>query len=282
MANDQNDIRDTGRRITRGCLASAYSSSRRGSSDSRAHDEYEIIYAAEGRVSVRVDSRTFELDGGEALFIASGVPHTIDPSGRLSLAHGLYYSVMFRPELVGGKTDPCRRLLSGFPSCVKVKATDTLAENLLGAYNHLNTSEDGSEFAVRMHIFAALYELTRLCGGAGQKKSVPHIGSNISDYILNYITENYRSRITLGEIAESCGYTPNHLSRVFKGSTGDSIVNFLNRYRVDRAARELICTDENIADIAFDNGFDNLSNFNRIFKKYAGFTPSEYRGALKN
>ena len=65
--------------------------------------------------------------------------------------------------------------------------------------------------------------------------------------------------------------------KFFKKNMGDSFINYLNDYRLSMAARTLLSSDDNIIDIAADCGYDNLSYFNRIFKKKYGVTPSAYR-----
>ena len=67
------------------------------------------------------------------------------------------------------------------------------------------------------------------------------------------------------------------LSRLIKKRTGKSFVDFLNDYRIGFASRWLTETNQTIAEIAVSCGFCNLSNFNRIFKKNKGCTPSQYR-----
>ncbi len=67
------------------------------------------------------------------------------------------------------------------------------------------------------------------------------------------------------------------LSRLIKKSTGKSFKEFLIEVRLGSATRQLIESNKNITEICYDCGFNNISNFNRIFKKYRNSTPSEFR-----
>ena len=79
------------------------------------------------------------------------------------------------------------------------------------------------------------------------------------------------------ELAAEIGMSPQAFSRFFKQQVGKPFVQYVNEWRVGLACRNLLETDESITDIALGSGFDNLSNFNRQFKRIVGVTPTDYR-----
>ena len=95
----------------------------------------------------------------------------------------------------------------------------------------------------------------------------------VNDFISNHYTED----ITLDDLAEHVGLTPTSLSRLYRQKTGETISNHVIDTRLGHAVRDLVNTDRNIADICFSCGFNNLSNFNRIFKSRHGMSPKEFR-----
>lgn len=97
----------------------------------------------------------------------------------------------------------------------------------------------------------------------------------VNDFIFIHYTED----ITLEELANHVGLSPTSLSRLYKQKTGDTISSQILETRLTHAARELVNTDRNIADICFSCGFNNLSNFNRLFKNRQGMSPREFRQA---
>lgn len=95
--------------------------------------------------------------------------------------------------------------------------------------------------------------------------------------VYNYMLENYSRKISLSEVAELVGMTEVSFSRFFKKRTSRSFIDSLNEIRLGYATRMLIDTTTSIAEICFSCGFNNISNFNRIFKKKKGCTPKEFR-----
>ena len=84
-------------------------------------------------------------------------------------------------------------------------------------------------------------------------------------------------KISIAEIAAQVEFSESHFMRYFKENMGTSFVDYLREYRLDMAARLLLVSDASIISIAEEVGFDNLSYFNRAFKKKYGITPSQYR-----
>lgn len=95
--------------------------------------------------------------------------------------------------------------------------------------------------------------------------------------ICSYIESNFQHQIKLEDIAATHNMAPITFSRFMKRHTGKSFIEYLNNYRIGYATQQLIESQYSITEIAYNSGFNNLANFNRIFKKFAGFTPTEYK-----
>jgi len=95
--------------------------------------------------------------------------------------------------------------------------------------------------------------------------------------VFNYVQTNYLSRIKISEVASLAGMNDSAFSHYFKKRTRYSFTDFINLLRLDHAARLIQENNRNIADICYASGFNNLSNFNRMFKKWKGLTPLKYR-----
>lgn len=95
--------------------------------------------------------------------------------------------------------------------------------------------------------------------------------------IQEYITANYRNEIRLNDLASIAGMSPSSFSRFFKLRTGRTISDYVISIRLGIASRDLMNTTNSIAEICYNSGFNNVSNFNRIFKKNKGYTPKEFR-----
>ena len=95
--------------------------------------------------------------------------------------------------------------------------------------------------------------------------------------MLSYVHENYAKQISVSEMADICYYSQSHFMKFFKASMGMGFTQYLNEYRLETASRLLLATSDSVLDIAMRTGFENLSYFNRIFKRKYGIAPGQYR-----
>ena len=95
--------------------------------------------------------------------------------------------------------------------------------------------------------------------------------------VMDYLSRHYSEVIRLSEVAEMVNMSESSFCRFFKQHTSKSFIDFLTDIRLGAASRALIDSSLSIAEIGYDCGFNNLSNFTRIFKKKKGVTPSEFR-----
>jgi len=95
--------------------------------------------------------------------------------------------------------------------------------------------------------------------------------------IYNYIQANYSKKIKVEEVAELVDLSVVSFSRLIKQRTGKTFVDFVNELRLGYATRLLIESNKTVTEICYECGFNNISNFNRIFKKSQGRTPSDFR-----
>lgn len=98
--------------------------------------------------------------------------------------------------------------------------------------------------------------------------------------VMEYINLNFDKQVSLAEVARIANMTEVSFSRFFKTRTGISFIDSLIEIRLGHASRKLIDTTEAVAEVAYNCGFNNISNFNRIFKKKKGCTPKEFRDNL--
>lgn len=95
--------------------------------------------------------------------------------------------------------------------------------------------------------------------------------------VIDYLDTNFQNKINLSDVAKHVGMSDASFSRFMKARTGKNFVEYLNDLRLGFASNLLVNTNEYVVEIAFKCGFDNLSNFNRLFKKRKGSTPTEFR-----
>ncbi len=94
-----------------------------------------------------------------------------------------------------------------------------------------------------------------------------------------FIREHCADPLTLDGIAARYGHNPSYFSRLFHQEAGLPLVEFINRCRVEKSCQLLKRTEAPIVEIAVAVGYNNLSHFNRSFRRFIGMTPREYRSA---
>lgn len=98
---------------------------------------------------------------------------------------------------------------------------------------------------------------------------------------LQYIHENYTKNINMTIISNVVSFNYSYFSQAFREYTGENFVNYLKKYRIGKAKELLETTEDKVLEIAKNVGFENIKNFNRVFKESEGVSPVEYRNQKK-
>ena len=95
--------------------------------------------------------------------------------------------------------------------------------------------------------------------------------------ILKFIEQHYSEPLSIQKMAEASGFSQSHFMKFFRQTFGTSFTDYLNSYRLTMASRLLLASEDTILTVAADTGFENLSYFNRLFKRRFHMTPSQFR-----
>jgi AraC-like DNA-binding protein len=144
----------------------------------------------------------------------------------------------------------------------------------------LSQVKDG--FYAVQQFMSILYELSRQDGAhtlatSSYAKVDVESDSRRVLKVKNYISTHYQDDLRLPELASIAGMSPSAFSRFFKLHTSRNLSEYIIDQRLGYASRQLVDTAKSISEICFSCGFNNLSNFNRIFKKKKGCSPTEFR-----
>ncbi|MBQ9667651.1 MAG: helix-turn-helix domain-containing protein [Prevotella sp.] len=136
-------------------------------------------------------------------------------------------------------------------------------------------------YAVR-ELMTILYELSK-CDGARELSSSAFAKVNVESdsrrvlKVKNFIENHYMDELRLQQLSDLAGMTPSAFSRFFKLRTGKNLNEYIVDVRLGHAARRLVDTTASVAEVCYCCGFNTLSNFNRLFRKRKGCSPTEFR-----
>ena len=157
------------------------------------------------------------------------------------------------------------------------------AQAIMKVYNLLDTlaSQEQGFYAV-VNFLTILYELSlytdaRPLSSSSFAKIESFSDSRRVQRVQRYITEHYQEEIRLQTLAEMVGMPPVAFSRFFHVRTGKTLSEYLIDFRIGIATRLLVDTSHTVAEICFECGFNNLSNFNRTFRRKKICSPKEFR-----
>ena len=153
---------------------------------------------------------------------------------------------------------------------------------IMKVYRELDTlSSIRDGFYAFTQFLTILYELSRSEGARAlsstsfAKIAVPSDSRRVQK-VKGYIDSHYREEIRLSTVADIAGMSDSSFSRFFKLHTGRNLSDYIIDLRLGHACRLLVDSSDSIAEIGYHCGFNNLSNFNRIFRKRKGCSPSEF------
>ncbi|MCR8635558.1 helix-turn-helix domain-containing protein [Paenibacillus radicis (ex Xue et al. 2023)] len=119
--------------------------------------------------------------------------------------------------------------------------------------------------------------LSQVCRSIQENRGQEH--NQLSQQVIEYVKQHYSSEnLNISMIGEVFGLTPSYLSKQFKAQTGEALLDFINKKRLEEAKKLLSMQTYSIVEISKKVGYSDINTFNRIFKKFEGITPGKYKG----
>jgi len=198
--------------------------------------------------------------------------HLLDPFQRELHALPGYHALFTLEPTYRRQFDSCGRLR---PSISERMAISELIEQMLAEWT---TPAPGYRLKLLALFIQLLTDLARYYERNPGKPSAQlmQIGA-----VISKIEEDYAQPLSIGQLAEIACMSERNLTRRFRECVGISPIDYLNRRRIERAARELLNTTRPIAAIAGSVGMDNSNYFSRQFKRITGMNPRAYRSKDK-
>lgn len=253
------------------------------------HEEIEIAIMEKGYGKKIVGNHTSEYHEGDVFLLGSNLPHwfradnifyktdsEIKPSSLvIQFNVGSFGQTFFKLIEMEKVNDLFQKARAGilFYGNTKNEIRRIFDENFnnVGLKRMLGLIE-------MLHIMANSEEYTQL-----SKLGIVGISAKDSErmqVIFDYIYNKYTEDIDLNELASKVGLSSAAFCRYFKSRTQKTFIEYLNEIKISNACRLLKETDHSIIEICYETGFNNLSNFNRQFRKITDQNPNNYRKAV--
>ncbi len=246
------------------------------------HPEYELNFIQNGKGVRRIVGDSIEeIDDIELVFVGSNLVHGWElhkcQSKRIhEITVHINYDLLDDKLLARNIFKPIKVMIEKAAHGIlfSKKVSTEMAPRLIKL-----TKTDGIDYY--LEFISILYDLANsrnqrmLSNSTTQKRSFEN--SSKIKKVYDYIQSNFDKKISLDEISELINMTPVSFNRFIKKRTGKTFVSYVNSTRISQASKLLLETDLSIAEISFKCGFNNIANFNRIFKKEKNATPSEFR-----
>ena len=242
------------------------------------HEEIQLSYIAEGEGTLIVGDTINSYTKGDILVLGSNLPHVF--KSEKSNTKSLMLSLFFTKDSFG----------KDFFDLEELQTLKLFFKNAINGFK-VTSSELVHRFLTlkrqnKFERFITLLELLEVLQNTKQQplstfiyeKQYSEIEGKRMRTIMEYTMNNFQNNISLETIASIANMTKNAFCKYFKKRTNKTYVQFLTELRIEKACKLLLnYNDSSINEIAEFIGFNNLSNFNRQFKKLKYTTPINYR-----
>lgn len=253
-------------------------------STKHVHDEYEIYYLLEGERYYFIENQTYHIKKGCLVFINHGQIHK---TGTADKSYHDRILIEFKTENLS--------LLNAFSGDIDIpsffeshhgvlelsSSEQHYVERLLfGIASEIHQQLHGCQLLVTMKLIDLLIFSTRLFKN---RASLIHNTTSDTpkhkkvDEVATYISQNCASAGSLNSLAEKFYISKSYLSRIFKEVTGFTVNEYINIYRIKKAQTLLIEEDLNITEISQTLGYESITYFEKVFKKYVETSPLKHR-----
>lgn len=240
------------------------------------HRELEVLRIIKGSMLLFVNNEAFELDSGDCVVIPSGALHRGEPKDCA------YDCAVFDISMIAsGKSGRARELTQLIMSSRKgiypiCPDANRYISELLDTVAEKKEFFEFKVLSLLSEIAHVIYTSNSAITEHRESEKTAHRRA-VMTLLIEKIEREYKTHLTLADLAEQAQINEKYLCRFFKEYTGQTPIDYINRLRVERACYELSVGRRNVTEAAFECGFNDLGYFSKIFKKYKKISPGEYR-----
>ncbi len=239
--------------------------------DTHTHDFVEIEYVMSGSGVQVINGNEYNVTRGDIIYFDRGDHHTYYTNDNMTIINIIfYYSVYEEISYMLKGYMPNNEL--AFPTITHLRSSDIfqIEELILKAESEFLKEETGCYLILKSYLSIFLVHLCRSVSSTkiNTESKLP--------IIIEYMDKNFSS-ISLSDVADRFGYSPNYFSKYFKKNFGVSFIEYVNKKRLNHAIELLTSSDMTVDAICSEVGFKDKKHFYEIFKKTFGTTPAAFR-----
>lgn len=250
------------------------------------HPEYEILYVIDGFGTSFVADNIEEFSSGDLAMLGTNLPHFWksdmsfhDPDNQIKIKYIViqFSQIFFREAMINyPEFQSINTLLHR--SSKGIRFEKAFAEKIGRKIIKISKSSGLKRILLLLELLQLLAKTEdyRLLAGEMYQAENHNFGSDRLTKVMHYLNTCYLKKVELEKVAEVANLHPAAFCRYFKEKSGKSLSEFVNDKRISYACQLLIDGKLSVSQICYESGFNNLSNFNRLFKRSTGFTPSQY------
>ncbi len=260
--------------------------------EAHSHEFFELAYVAEGSGEHQYNKGDFHpIKPGDVFIIEPGIEHDYRISAD---ENAVIYNVLFIPSLLRDElntmsamtpfvdffyVEPLLRNDLRFNTRLTLQAKHQVKMRALldGLILEQQTKNLGYQIMVKTEMIQLFVFLSRCYQQMDLPSKMQGSDEQTIHHIREFIHRHYNQPLTLDQISHISGMSPSVFSVKFKQHTGHTLIEYRNEIRLSLAKEALLTTDNKILNIANEVGFDDLSFFNKQFKKKIGLSPGEFR-----
>ncbi|TRZ40279.1 helix-turn-helix domain-containing protein [Niallia circulans] len=234
------------------------------------HREAEFLYILKGTLDVKIDKEEFKLFPEDLIVINSTHQHSFSTNEEvLYVIFHINYQMILKHLRSSNIYFLCN---SSIDDQHKYSVLKNIIENILKCYY-----EDTHYSSISLNMYN--YQLVECLvkDFSIQQLNSNDLGASRKNDILVFVEANYQNPIGLKDLADFLFLSPAYVSKYFKEVFGMNFYKFLNEFRLNQAVKELKVSKLSITSIAMNNGFPNVSSFNKVFKEKYQTTPHDFR-----
>ena len=240
--------------------------------------ELEIVRVCSGILELHINNRQYTLTRGDIIVIGCGCLHRATPFDAVYECLLIDLNMLkkqsgdaaaeFITPIIGGKMAI---------NCLLHLNHGLLYSRMASIFEAMRTQPP----YFKLSVYSLLYETVYLLYAEGfatvdGKHGTRNYGNAVAEAV-DWIDENFQEYITLKVLANRVGLNEKYFCRLFKQVTGHSLIDYVNRVRVENACHLMIYENMSVTEAALHSGFDDMSYFSKVFKRYKSISPKKWK-----